>query len=86
MSATAAPKLVAVCGATGKQGGGVLAALKRIGGFQLRALTRNPASPSSTKLAAPDVEVWPGAGRLQPHCSHYACSSRPLFYDWQPGH
>ncbi|EFN58158.1 hypothetical protein CHLNCDRAFT_57026 [Chlorella variabilis] len=50
-------KLIGVCGATGKQGGGVLAALQRIGGFKLRALTRNPASPSSTKLAGPDVEL-----------------------------
>ncbi|KAL4858605.1 Septin and tuftelin-interacting protein 1 [Chlorella vulgaris] len=48
---------IAVCGATGKQGGGVVAALQQIGGFYIRALTRNPDSPSSKKLAGPDVEV-----------------------------
>lgn len=64
-------KLIGVCGATGKQGGGVLAALQRIGGFKLRALTRNPASPSSTKLAGPDVEVRGAVG--QPGRAAGAC-------------
>ena len=51
-------KLVAVCGATGRQGGGTVAALLRRGGFGVRALTRNPGSPSSAKLAAQEgVEV-----------------------------
>src|SRR6201993_4004728 len=35
-------KLIAVIGATGQQGGGVLRALKRSGQFKVRALTRNP--------------------------------------------
>src|SRR6476646_4587609 len=35
-------KLIAVVGATGQQGGGVLRALKASGQFKVRALTRNP--------------------------------------------
>src|SRR5258708_35739624 len=35
-------KLIAVIGATGQQGGGVLRALKASGQFKVRALTRNP--------------------------------------------
>src|SRR6266403_122443 len=35
-------KLIAVIGATGQQGGGVLRALKDRGQFKVRALTRNP--------------------------------------------
>ncbi len=35
-------KLIAVIGATGQQGGGVLRALQARGQFQVRALTRNP--------------------------------------------
>lgn len=50
-------KVAAVCGATGKQGGGVVAALQRLGGFTIRALTRNPNSPSSQKLAGAGVEL-----------------------------
>ncbi|KAL4439843.1 hypothetical protein ABPG75_002844 [Micractinium tetrahymenae] len=50
-------KLVAVCGATGNQGGGVVAALQRLGGCTIRALTRNPDSVSSKKLAGPGVEL-----------------------------
>ena len=37
-------KTIAVFGATGAQGGGVAAALRRHGGFRVRALTRNPGS------------------------------------------
>src|SRR5438309_3730132 len=36
-------KLIAVVGATGQQGGGVLRALKARGDFKVRALTRHPA-------------------------------------------
>jgi uncharacterized protein YbjT (DUF2867 family) len=36
-------KLIAVIGATGQQGGGVLRALQASGQFKVRALTRNPA-------------------------------------------
>src|SRR5256885_15376897 len=35
-------KLIAVIGATGQQGGGVVRALKARGQFKVRALTRNP--------------------------------------------
>src|ERR1700746_986001 len=35
-------KLIAVVGATGQQGGGVVRALKGSGEFKVRALTRNP--------------------------------------------
>src|ERR1700758_3325727 len=35
-------KLIAIVGATGQQGGGVLRALKGSGQFKVRALTRNP--------------------------------------------
>jgi uncharacterized protein YbjT (DUF2867 family) len=36
-------KLIAVIGATGQQGGGVVRALQASGEFKVRALTRNPA-------------------------------------------
>jgi uncharacterized protein YbjT (DUF2867 family) len=36
------PRTVAVFGATGTQGGGVVKALQQRGGFTVRALTRNP--------------------------------------------
>ena len=35
-------KLIAVIGATGQQGGGVVRALQASGQFKVRALTRNP--------------------------------------------
>jgi hypothetical protein len=38
-------RTIAVIGATGAQGSGVVAALKRQGGFHVRALTRNPSDP-----------------------------------------
>src|ERR1700756_4541104 len=40
--ASNARKLIAVIGATGKQGGAVLRALQARGQFKVRALTRNP--------------------------------------------
>jgi uncharacterized protein YbjT (DUF2867 family) len=39
---TNSKKLIAVIGATGNQGGGVVRALKASGNFRVRALTRNP--------------------------------------------
>lgn len=48
-------KTVAVFGATGAQGGGVVAALKKRGGFTVRALTRNPGTykgPADEAVAA----------------------------------
>lgn len=38
-------KLIAVIGATGQQGGGVVRALQASGEFKVRALTRNPLIP-----------------------------------------
>jgi uncharacterized protein YbjT (DUF2867 family) len=52
-------KLVLVTGATGKQGGAVaLALLTR--GHQVRALTRNPASPAANRLREQGVEIAVG--------------------------
>ena len=69
-------KLVAVCGATGKQGGGMVAALLRRGGFRVRALTRNPDSPSSANLAAQEGVKVRGAA-----CgTHVSCCADG---DWQ---
>ena len=48
-------KLIAVIGATGQQGGGVLRALQASGQFKVRALTRNPGK--HRELADEVVEV-----------------------------
>src|SRR6266540_1774098 len=48
-------KLIAVIGATGHQGGGVVRALQASGQFKVRALTRNP--DKHRKLAEEVVEV-----------------------------
>ena len=52
-------KTIAVIGATGAQGGGLVRALQaaRASGFQARALTRNPASDKARALAASGIEV-----------------------------
>ena len=50
-------KVVAVCGATGKQGSGVVDALLKLGGFKVRGLTRDPASKAAQALAVKGVEV-----------------------------
>lgn len=50
---------VLVTGATGKQGGAVARALIA-GGHRVRALTRNPSSPSASALAALGAEVVAG--------------------------
>ena len=50
-------KLVAVSGATGQQGGATVDALLRLGGFKVRALTRDPSSSASKELAGKGVEV-----------------------------
>src|SRR5437867_3393600 len=42
MSANITKKLIAVIGATGQQGGGVVRALQASGQFEVRALSRNP--------------------------------------------
>src|SRR6266480_5311914 len=48
-------KLIAVIGATGHQGGGVVRALQASGQFKVRALSRNPAQ--HRELAAEVVEA-----------------------------
>ncbi|KAF1845600.1 NAD(P)-binding protein [Cucurbitaria berberidis CBS 394.84] len=51
------PKIIAVTGATGSQGGGVVNVLKKTVGWKVRALTRNPESDAAKKLAAEGIEV-----------------------------
>src|SRR5437867_10645392 len=52
-------KLVLVTGATGKQGGAVVEALLTQG-HQVRALTRNSASPAAKRLRQQGVEIAVG--------------------------
>ncbi|KAI3324909.1 hypothetical protein HD806DRAFT_553143 [Xylariaceae sp. AK1471] len=51
------PKLVTVVGATGNQGGAVIAALAGDPNYTIRALTRNPESRAAQGLKIPGVEV-----------------------------
>ena len=55
----ASKKIIAVVGATGAQGGGLVRAIAedRAGEFAARALTRNPAGEKAKALAAQGVEV-----------------------------
>ena len=48
------PKIIAVVGATGAQGGGLVRAIQSDprGGFRARAITRDPNSPKARELAA----------------------------------
>ena len=50
-------KIVAVVGATGAQGGSVVDALLKEGGYSIRAITRNPGSENAKSLAAKGIEV-----------------------------
>ena len=51
-------KIIAVTGATGAQGGGVVNIMKKTPGWKVRAVTRNPESDAAKKLAADgSVEV-----------------------------
>lgn len=52
-------KIIAVCGATGAQGGGLVRAILADpgGGFAARAITRDPGSEKSRELAALGAEV-----------------------------
>lgn len=50
-------RLIAIAGATGKQGGATLRELARSGGFRLRALTRRPESDAAKAVAALGAEV-----------------------------
>jgi uncharacterized protein YbjT (DUF2867 family) len=55
-------KIIAVVGATGAQGGGLVRAIQRDpgGGFRARAITRDPNSPKARELAALGAEVVAG--------------------------
>src|SRR5262249_21216536 len=55
----AEPKVIAVVGATGAQGGGLAHAILRdkAGGFRVRALTRHPTSDKAKELAKSGAEV-----------------------------
>ncbi|OGM48457.1 hypothetical protein ABOM_003417 [Aspergillus bombycis] len=52
-----AKKIISVVGATGVQGGSVIDALLKENVYQIRALTRNPASEAAQKLAQKGVQV-----------------------------
>src|SRR5579859_5616064 len=53
-----APRIIAVCGATGTQGGAVVRHLSKNSDFHIRALTRNPTGDAAKKLASlPNVTV-----------------------------
>lgn len=45
-------KIIAVTGATGSQGGGVINVMKKTPGWKVRAIARNPESDSAKKIAA----------------------------------
>ncbi|KAG9100934.1 NmrA-like domain-containing protein 1 [Ceratobasidium sp. UAMH 11750] len=49
--------IVAVCGATGAQGGSVARYLLQHGGYTVRALTRNPSSEKSLALKNQGAEI-----------------------------
>lgn len=51
------PKIIAVTGATGSQGGGVVNIMKKVPGWKVRAITRNVESDAAKKLAADGIEV-----------------------------
>ncbi|KAH7130090.1 hypothetical protein B0J11DRAFT_522400 [Dendryphion nanum] len=51
------PKIIAVTGATGSQGGGVVNVMKKVPGWKVRAITRNTESEAAKKLAAEGIEV-----------------------------
>ncbi|KAK7425612.1 hypothetical protein QQZ08_007935 [Neonectria magnoliae] len=54
-------RVVTILGATGTQGGAVVRHLSKLGGFDLRAVTRNPSSDSASKLALlPNVTLYQG--------------------------
>lgn len=50
-------KIIAVTGATGAQGGGVVNVMKKTPGWTVRAVTRNPQSDAAKKLSAEGIEV-----------------------------
>lgn len=54
---TTMSKIIAVTGATGAQGGGVVNVMKKTPGWKVRAITRNPSSEPAKKLIAEGIEV-----------------------------
>lgn len=50
-------RIIAVTGATGSQGGGVVNVMKKTPGWKVRAITRNTESEAAKKLAAEGIEV-----------------------------
>ncbi|KAK0645967.1 hypothetical protein B0T16DRAFT_390486 [Cercophora newfieldiana] len=52
-----ADKIIAVTGATGAQGGGVVNIMKKTPGWKVRAVTRNPSGDAAKKLSAEGIEV-----------------------------
>ncbi|CAN8098012.1 unnamed protein product [Discula destructiva] len=50
-------KIIAVTGASGSQGGGVVNVMTKTPGWQVRAITRNPGSDASKTLASQGIEV-----------------------------
>lgn len=50
-------KIIAVVGATGLQGGGVISALTQEGSWKIRGLTRNVESEKAKALASQGVEI-----------------------------
>ena len=70
-------KLVLVTGATGKQGGAVVEALLTRG-HQVRALTRNPASPAAIRLRDLGVEI--AVGDFTDHDSQCSLHAVPTLF------
>jgi hypothetical protein len=50
-------RIIAVTGATGSQGGGVVNVMKKTPGWKVRAITRNTESDAAKKLVVDGVEV-----------------------------
>lgn len=50
-------KIIAVTGATGSQGGGVVNVMSKTPGWKVRAVTRNTQSEAAKKLAERGIEV-----------------------------
>jgi NAD(P)-dependent dehydrogenase (short-subunit alcohol dehydrogenase family) len=51
------PKIIAVTGATGSQGGGVVNVMMKTPGWRVRAITRDPESEAAKALSARNIEV-----------------------------
>jgi nucleoside-diphosphate-sugar epimerase len=66
--AASAKKIIAVTGATGAQGGGVVDALLSSGKYEVRAITRDPSSEKGKALTKKGAKVCtPPPPPLPPH-------------------